>query len=88
MGTVLVVVGDPKIGEILKKYGTVETYDTEGKRVADRERACRGCDQRVHSNPATLVTPTLSIPGPNLFHDDDGTPNGQKNDEETRDRNT
>src|SRR5258708_14143105 len=35
-------------------------------------------NQHVHSNPATLVTPTLSIPGPNLFHDDDGTPNGEK----------
>ena len=29
----IVVVGDPKIGEILKKFGTVEMYDTEGKRV-------------------------------------------------------
>src|SRR5712675_2498421 len=43
--------------------------------ITRRERTRRGRDQRVHSNPATLVTPTLSIPGPNLFHGDDGTPN-------------
>jgi predicted Zn-dependent peptidase len=30
----IVAVGDPtKVGETLKGFGTVETYDTEGKRV-------------------------------------------------------
>jgi hypothetical protein len=24
-------VGDPKMGETMKQFGTVETYDTEGK---------------------------------------------------------
>ena len=30
----IVVVGDPKLGETLAKYGTVETYDTEGKKTS------------------------------------------------------
>lgn len=29
----IVIVGDPKIGDLLKKYGTVETYDVDGKRT-------------------------------------------------------
>ena len=30
----IVAVGDPaKVAEMLKQFGTVETYDTEGKRV-------------------------------------------------------
>jgi predicted Zn-dependent peptidase len=29
----IVAVGDPKIGDILKQFGTVETYDTEGKPI-------------------------------------------------------
>jgi zinc protease len=29
----IVAVGDPKIGETMKQFGTVETYDTEGKIV-------------------------------------------------------
>ena len=29
----IVIVGDPKIGDLLKKYGTVETYDVDGKRI-------------------------------------------------------
>jgi zinc protease len=29
----IVIVGDPKIGEALKKYGTVETFDPEGRRI-------------------------------------------------------
>jgi len=29
--------------------------------VTRRERTCRGRDQRIHRNPATLVTPTRSI---------------------------
>ncbi len=29
----IVVVGDPKLGDVLSKYGTLETYDTEGKRA-------------------------------------------------------
>ena len=31
------------------------------ERITRRERARRGRDQRVHRNPATLVTPTLSM---------------------------
>src|SRR6267378_4316052 len=31
--------------------------------ITRRERACCGRDQRIHRNPATLVTPTLSIFG-------------------------
>jgi hypothetical protein len=38
--------------------------------ITRRQRTRRGRDQRVHSNPATLVTPTRSMPGPNLSHDD------------------
>ena len=34
------------------------------ERITRRERARRGRDQRVHSNPATLVTPTVRLPGP------------------------
>src|SRR2546429_4508896 len=33
------------------------------------QRTRRGRDQRVHRNPDTLVTPTPSMPGPNLSHD-------------------
>ena len=29
----IVIVGDPKIGDLLKAYGTVETYDVDGKRI-------------------------------------------------------
>jgi predicted Zn-dependent peptidase len=29
----IIAVGDPKIGETMKQFGTVETYDTEGKIV-------------------------------------------------------
>jgi predicted Zn-dependent peptidase len=29
----IVAVGDPKIGDTLKKFGTVDTYDTEGRLV-------------------------------------------------------
>ncbi len=29
----IIAVGDPKIGDTLKQFGTVETYDTEGKIV-------------------------------------------------------
>jgi predicted Zn-dependent peptidase len=29
----IVAVGDPKIGDIMKQFGTMETYDTEGKIV-------------------------------------------------------
>jgi hypothetical protein len=32
--------------------------------ITRRERTRRGCDQRVHRNPATLVTPTVRYPGP------------------------
>ena len=35
---------------------------TEG--IAHRERPSRGCDQRVHRNPVTLVTPRRPKPGP------------------------
>jgi hypothetical protein len=31
--------------------------------ITRRERARRGRDQRVHRNPATLVTPTVRSPG-------------------------
>jgi predicted Zn-dependent peptidase len=30
----IVAVGDPKIGETLKKFGAVDTYDTEGKLIS------------------------------------------------------
>ena len=30
-------------------------------------RARRGCNQRLHRNPATLVTPTVRFPVPNYF---------------------
>jgi zinc protease len=30
----IVAVGEPKIAEILKKYGTLEVYDTDGKRIS------------------------------------------------------
>jgi hypothetical protein len=33
------------------------------ERITRRERPCCRRDQRVHRNPATLVTPTLSKPG-------------------------
>jgi predicted Zn-dependent peptidase len=29
----IVAVGDPKLADMFRKYGTVETYDTEGKRI-------------------------------------------------------
>jgi zinc protease len=29
----IIAVGDPKIGEVMKQFGTMETYDTEGKIV-------------------------------------------------------
>jgi len=32
------------------------------KRITRRESASRGCNQRIHSNPDTLVTPTPSMP--------------------------
>jgi predicted Zn-dependent peptidase len=32
----IVAVGEPKIAEILKKYGTLEIYDTEGRKISDR----------------------------------------------------
>ena len=31
--------------------------------ITRRERTRRGRDQRVHLNPATLVTPTVQCPG-------------------------
>ena len=34
------------------------------ERITRRQRARRGRDQRVHGNPATLVTPTVSTSGP------------------------
>jgi hypothetical protein len=37
--------------------------------ITRRERTRRGRDQRVHLNPATLVTPTLRDPGVKLAHD-------------------
>ena len=39
------------------------------ERIARRERPRRGRDQRVHRNPATLVTPTVRCPVANLSHD-------------------
>lgn len=30
----IIAVGDPKLGEVFKKYGTVVTYDTEGKIIS------------------------------------------------------
>jgi hypothetical protein len=34
------------------------------ERITRRQRARRGRDQRVHGNPATLVTPTPGVSGP------------------------
>jgi len=67
--------------------------------ITRRERARRRRDQRVHRNPATLVTPTSRCPVLNLPHDDqparrieNGTNaeghNGEKNNDETQDRDT
>jgi hypothetical protein len=30
----VVAVGDPKLADVMRKYGTLETYDTEGKRMS------------------------------------------------------
>ena len=35
--------------------------------ITRRERARRGRDQRVHRNPATLVTPTVRYPAPSYL---------------------
>jgi hypothetical protein len=35
--------------------------------ITRRECACRGRDQRIHRNPATLVTPTISTSGVKLI---------------------
>jgi hypothetical protein len=40
------------------------------ERVTRRKRLSCGGDQGVHLNPATLVTPTLKLSGPNLPYDD------------------
>jgi hypothetical protein len=37
------------------------------QRITRRERLCCGVDQRIHRNPATLVTPTRSTPGGNYI---------------------
>ena len=37
------------------------------QRIAGRERASRGRDQRVHANPVTLVTLTPAPAGPRTF---------------------
>jgi hypothetical protein len=39
------------------------------ERVTCSERTRRGRDQRVHRNPATLVTPTIRCPALTIFHD-------------------
>ncbi|MGH8503956.1 MAG: hypothetical protein ACREVE_16130, partial [Gammaproteobacteria bacterium] len=62
--------------------------------VTRRERARRGRDQRVHRNPVTLVTPTVSLPVPILSHDhqptrgieNGATNHGEKIDDDTQDR--
>jgi len=33
-GLQIVIVGDPKIGEILKKFGAVQMYDTNGNIIS------------------------------------------------------
>ncbi len=40
------------------------------KGVTSCERMSRGSDQRVHRNPATLVTPIVRCPSLNLSHDE------------------
>jgi hypothetical protein len=54
--------------------------------ITRRERTRRGRDQRVHLNPAILVTPTVPCPVP--IYLTTPTPNGEKNDDDTHDRDT
>src|SRR5579859_673124 len=44
------------------------------ERITGRERASRRSDQRIHPNPATLVTLTVRMPGPSLSRAHQPTP--------------
>ena len=52
--------------------------------ITRRERSRRGREERVHRNPATLVTPTVRYPAPIYLT----TTKGVMGDDETHDRDT